>query len=149
MQSEIPETNLTVEEIRREIDRRFKVYGATSSPVPDHCIITNEDVARWSSSSGLFLAEIYDVVAIHLAVGFRKQAFDFGFCDDVVNQLQGGSLHSREDWPNLFWDVFLAFDAGEYYHTGDDQLLDPVEKYTKPLLDAAIAKYSDAFSRFT
>jgi hypothetical protein len=139
---------LTIEEVLGEIDRRFIVYGATSSPVPDHCIITNEDVGRWSSGSGSSLSEIYDVLAMHLAVGFRKQVFDFGFCDDILNQLQGNVLQSHEDWPNLFWDVFLAFDAGEYYHSGDDRIIDPVEKYTKPLLDAAIAEYSDRFSRF-
>jgi hypothetical protein len=35
--------------------------------------------------------------------------------------------------PPLFWDVFLAFDAGEYFRAGESHI-DPAEKYTRPLI---------------
>ena len=35
-----------------------------------------------------------------------------------------------------FWQVYLAFDEGEYYH-GDNRDEDPVEAYTRPLVAAS------------
>ena len=35
------------------------------------------------------------------------------------------------DTPELFWSVFLAFDAGEFYASGD-RSIDPIETFTRP-----------------
>jgi hypothetical protein len=53
----------------------------------------------------------------------------------------------------LFWEVYIAFDAGEFVHPGDDRSVDPVEKYTRPLIDEtwrssrASAGYSGLLTR--
>lgn len=43
----------------------------------------------------------------------------------------------------ITWDIYLAFDAGEFYHEGDDRNEEPDLKYTKPFLEIAVKKYSD------
>jgi hypothetical protein len=55
----------------------------------------------------------------------------FGFCDQVVNDLHAVISVQNEDRPKLFWDVFLAFDAGEFF-PNDDRSIDPVEAFTRP-----------------
>jgi hypothetical protein len=57
----------------------------------------------------------------------------FAFCDAVVNDLYGVLTSTDEPRPALFWDVFLAFDEGEYYH-GNNRDEDPVEVYTRPMI---------------
>ncbi len=44
--------------------------------------------------------------------------------------------------PALFWDVFNAFDEGEYYHDIDHKE-DPVETYTRPLIAEIIKNYAE------
>jgi hypothetical protein len=57
----------------------------------------------------------------------------FAFCDAVVNDLHGVITFANELRPGLFWEVFLAFDEGEYYH-GNNRDEDPAEIYTRPLI---------------
>jgi hypothetical protein len=48
-----------------------------------------------------------------------------------VNELHNVITVQNENRPELFWDVYLAFDAGEYYHD-NDRSIDPVEAFTRP-----------------
>jgi hypothetical protein len=34
----------------------------------------------------------------------------------------------------IAWEVYLAFDAGEFYRHGEDRSINPSEKYTRPLV---------------
>jgi hypothetical protein len=89
------------------------------------------DVQRWSASLGIPRAELYDRIAIYLALGFNCSELSFEFCDAIVNDVHGVITFADEDRPALFWKVYLAFDEGEYYR-GDNREQDPVEVYTRP-----------------
>ena len=68
-----------------------------------------------------------------LARGFHNSELSFEFCDAVVNDIHGVITSANEIRPTLFWDVYLAFDEGEYYHN-DKRDEDPSEAYTRPMI---------------
>jgi hypothetical protein len=104
-------------------------------------LLTDSDVEEWSGRVGLPCSVLYDALALRLALGFNNNAHDFGFCDQVVNELHAVITRRNEDRPELFWSVFLAFDAGEYYHDGD-RSIDPVEAYTRPQVAQIVQRHA-------
>ena len=104
-------------------------------------LITDGEVAEWSEMTGLLRSDLYDALALRLALGFHNNSFDFGFCDQVVNDLHAVISVQNEDRSELFWNVFLAFDAGEFYPNGD-RSIDPVKVFTRPQIAQIVRKYT-------
>ena len=104
-------------------------------------LLTGTDVDEWSVRVGLPHGVLYDAFALRLALGFNNNELDFGFCDQVLNELHGVISRRDEDRPELFWSVFLAFDAGEYYHDGN-RSVDPVEAYARPQIAQIVQRYA-------
>ena len=96
--------------------------------------ITASDVDRWCRLGGLTRDQLYDGVALHLAHDYDQRKLPFGFCDVVINDLFGLSV-SGEPYgvPELFWEVFEAFDAGEF-HRQPDKSDDPETDFTRPMI---------------
>jgi hypothetical protein len=88
---------------------------------------------RWSALLDEPRSALYDQVAMNLAQGVHSSEMTFAFCDAVVNDLYGVITSTDEHCPALFWDVFIAFDEGQYYH-GNNRDEDPVEVYTRPMI---------------
>ena len=95
--------------------------------------LTEQDVQRWSIVCGWSRSQLFDEIAKCLALGFNTSALSFEFCDMVVNDLFGLVTSTSGPIPQLFWEVYLAFDEGEYYH-GNNRDEDPVEAYTRPMI---------------
>lgn len=79
----------------------------------------------------------FDELANWLAVEFLGGRQEFTFCDGVASNMMPISTWDLSDFS---WSVFHAFDSGEFYHRGDPRDIDPVEKYTRPLLRQALAE---------
>lgn len=103
-------------------------------------LVTEADLENWSAQSTLARNKLLDALALELALGFNENALDFDFCDRLVNELLGG-MNLQEDEPNLFWSVFLAFDAGEFYHD-EDQRIHPVDRYTRPQIAEIVRRHT-------
>jgi hypothetical protein len=103
-------------------------------------LIADREIAEWSEMTGLLRSDLYDALALGLALGFHNHSFDFGFCDQVVNNLHAVISVQNEDRSELFWKVFLAFDAGEFCPNGD-RSIDPVEAFTRPQIAQIVRKY--------
>lgn len=103
--------------------------------------IDNQDITNWSEATGLSRSALYDAIALKLALGFQRRTVEFAFCDQVVNDLHAVISVRNEARPELFWSVFLAFDAGEFYRD-DDRSIDPVEAFTRPQIAAILRKHS-------
>jgi len=89
------------------------------------------DVLRWVDGDLERVGPLLDEAAAILARAYGQDGLTFEFCDDVVNGLYAAFMElSLTEMPPLFYDVFLAFDAGEYPHDGDEAAVDPVAKYT-------------------
>jgi hypothetical protein len=95
--------------------------------------LTEADVLRWSSEVGCSQYQLFDEIAKSLALGFNTSELTFEFCDAVVNDLSGPVTNTSGPRPELFWEVYSAFDEGEYYH-GNNRDEDPVETYTRPMI---------------
>lgn len=110
---------------------------------PDGFHIPQECIGRCAGPLGQVQPEKFDALAFTLARGYHEEQLTFAFCDTVVNILVGNvfsdAVAQRDTWPRLFWDVFLAFDAGEFHRSGEEHV-DPAEKYTRPLITAIIAR---------
>jgi hypothetical protein len=104
-------------------------------------LVTDREIAEWSEMTGLLRSDLYDALALSLALGFHNNSFDFGFCDQVVNDLHTVISVQNEDRSELFWHVFLAFDAGEFCPNGD-RSIDPVEAFTRPQIAQIVRKYT-------
>jgi hypothetical protein len=103
--------------------------------------IGNREITNWCEEAGLSRSACYDAIALKLAQGFQSNAFEYSFCDEVVNDIHSLITMQNEDRPELFWNIFLAFDAGEFYHN-NDRSIDPVEAYTRPQITEILRNQS-------
>jgi hypothetical protein len=115
--------SMTIDDI---VSRLLSAYIPGGWRTVQQVLITNRDVGEWSEQAGLSRGAFYDAMALRLAQGFQNDAFEFGFCDQVVNDLHAVISVQNEDRPKLFWDVFLALDAAVFY-PNEDRSTDPVE----------------------
>jgi hypothetical protein len=113
-----------------------------SLPAPRAGKLTDADIQCWSESLGRPRAAVYELIALHLARGFHNFALTFRYCDDIVNDLHSVISSLDECRPPLFWEVFLAFDEGEYYH-GNNRQEDPEATYTRPLIARIVEGSAD------
>lgn len=95
--------------------------------------LTEADVERWTAVSGWSRSQLFDEVATCLALGFNSSELSFEFCDAVVNDLSGPVTNTSGPRPQVFWEVYSAFDGGEYYHDNKRDE-DPVDVYTRPMI---------------
>jgi hypothetical protein len=100
--------------------------------------ITKDDMERWSTLTGAPRSALCDQIAIYLARGFHNSELTFEFCDAIVNDIFGIVTSVEGDWSDLFYQVYCAFDEGEYEHRGRPDE-DPVEVYTRPYITQIVA----------
>ena len=120
---------MSLDDVRADLK---KIYEVISDQRPFFAAsLAEADVQRWSASTGVSRAALYDQIAIYLARGYYSSDLTFTFCDAVVNDIYGVITGANEDRPKLFWSVYLAFDEGEYHHNNNRDE-DPEEVYTRP-----------------
>jgi hypothetical protein len=95
--------------------------------------VTEADVERWTAASGWSRSQLFDEIAVWLALGFNRSELPFEFCDAVMTDLSGPVTNTSGPSLGLFWEVYSAFDEGEYYHDNNREE-DPVEVYTRPMI---------------
>lgn len=78
-----------------------------------------------------------DAIALRVAVLYDAGEMSFEEADDLMNVVWAFSCRpSTPGVPDLAYEVFCAFDAGEYHH-GDGA--DPERKYTRPEIRRIVA----------
>lgn len=75
--------------------------------------------------------------SLQVAKGFHSGQLSYELCDNAMNYLFGffttpPMLGPDKSLPEPAMEIYLAFDAGEYYRRTDPPGTDPVEKYTRP-----------------
>ncbi len=120
---------LETAEVMGDIQRRYACDWKAQAPV-------QKDIARWTEGVEAAETALYDSLAAELARGYSERRFSFDFCDVVVNQLYGVMISKQlrerpPQWPKVFWRVFEAFDAGEFYRSAD-RSDNPVADFTDP-----------------
>jgi hypothetical protein len=98
-----------------------------------------ESAKRWSREGGRTEPEMLNDVAVGLAFGFSVKELDFGFCSTFMRRLKDYSF--GREWPPLFWEIFIAFDAGEFYHdTHEPRDIEPSELHTRPMIEIILRR---------
>jgi hypothetical protein len=121
---------MRVDDIISELRALYK-DGVHYRDVEHH--LDEADVERWMIIFGCSRSQLFDGIAMRLASGFHRFELSFEFCDAVVNDLSGPVSNTSGPTPSVFWQVYWAFDEGEYYH-GNDRDKDPAEIYTRPMI---------------
>jgi|APAga8741243907_1050103.scaffolds.fasta_scaffold03946_5 hypothetical protein len=107
-------------------------------------LVSEADMERWTEIVGATRRDAYDVLARHLAIGFHKGQFSFGFCDALAIAVVGFVYDDfislgEESWPSFFNEVYLAFDAGEVGQPGTDA----VEAFARPMIAKIVEDLAD------
>jgi hypothetical protein len=119
------------------VDEMKKLNVADSDPT----YLNENDMERWCELTGDSRSALYDRIALYLARGFHNAELDFEFCDAIVNDMFGIIISTPEGPPDLFYEVYNAFDAGEFTHAGNRDE-NPVEVYTRPTIREIVERLS-------
>lgn len=92
-------------------------------------LITTEDIDDWSRGAAVTRRRALDEAAVAVARAFDDGTLNFEVADEAMNDLWSIALRVDEDWSPLFFDIYEAFDAGEW---SSDPEMDPVETFTRP-----------------
>ncbi|KFN41770.1 hypothetical protein N789_14765 [Arenimonas oryziterrae DSM 21050 = YC6267] len=85
--------------------------------------------------------EFCDAFSRRVAHEYLAGRLTYASADQAMNCLDTFCHHSTErGMPEYSWDVYLAFDEGEYLHPGDPDEVDPVAKYTRPAVQEIVAR---------
>jgi hypothetical protein len=98
--------------------------------------ITISDIAAWAGSTTD--GDLYNAISFGIMEQYHNGALGYTVCDQIMNDLwdvvKDCFIPVHNKVPTLFYDVYLAFDAGEYYRTAD-RSDDPVAERTKPMIE--------------
>lgn len=97
--------------------------------------LTLSEIDALAASMSLTREQFYEAVLLAVAESFHRDELAFDTADAVANQFWGLSEFSLS---GRAFEVFLAFDEGEYHHSHDPVGSDPVQIYTRPQISAIL-----------
>lgn len=113
----------------------LQLLAAARSRIIPYSLLT-----RCAIEAGAPANELLNELACYVAEQYNSRALSYNEADTIMNSVWGIST-SPEFWaaydstiPHLVHQVYEAFDAGEYHHPQDAKDVDPVLKYTNPLI---------------
>ena len=104
--------------------------------------ITHEDVMRLANMRGL--TAFYNSAGLEVAQRFHNGSLSYAIGDAIMNDLWNLALDDLDDLdaqqvPEPFYQIYEAFDAGEYHRTSN-KAEDPVAEFTKPMITEILRK---------
>ena len=119
------ESNLAA--VLEELHERY----CAIEPGASRLAITNEEIVTWAALVGSEPRSFLNRLAATLAVRFFQNHDEFAFCDVVMKSLVAWFwVEGRPEMPDLFWQIFLAFDSGG-------------EPFTRPLIEKLFREAMD------
>jgi len=106
--------------------------------------VSTEDIACWAGPLDKDVTAFLDRLGGEIAKSYQSGDLSYEFCDLLVNDLfeilfDRQFLDPQGSWAHLFYEVYEAFDAGEF-HRKADHSDDPVAEFTNPAVANIIAK---------
>jgi len=96
---------------------------------------STEEIEAYRGKLGVTVEEALNSIALTLARRYDAGEMAFFDCDIAANSLYSWCLLKRDHvLPEPALSVFLAFDEGEYRHSGDADDVDTEAKYTRPMI---------------
>jgi hypothetical protein len=103
--------------------------------------IKEVDVIQWAGS--ITNHDFYNMISLEIALRYQRGILDFSSSDGIVNDLWSvlsiALAKGYADIPSSFFEVYLAFDAGEFYRT-EDCSDNPEKDHTRPAIEIILAK---------
>ncbi|QXH53499.1 hypothetical protein KSS94_10450 [Pseudomonas fakonensis] len=95
---------------------------------------------------GLGPAELLNALSIEVAERFVQAGMPYAVGDDIMNGLFSAIFDLGMDgqMPQPAFDIYLAFDEGEYQHLGDLEHIIPSEHYTRSQLLVLLQGVADS-----
>lgn len=105
--------------------------------------VSADDLLDWSIGRGETIVSFLDRFGGEIAKAYHAGELSFAICDGIMNDLWGLLLRQTVDgsagsWPEIFYRVYDAFDAGEC-HRQTDGSEDPVANFTDPAIGKIVA----------
>ena len=90
-----------------------------------------------------FPAELIDKLSLATASKYWNGQIDYYAGDRIINNLFSFWIRNKSyfddcEFPDISWECYNAFDAGEFYRNNDDKNIDISEKYTRPLVESLL-----------
>lgn len=105
--------------------------------------IAPEQVEEWAGD--LANHQFYNVIALMVAEKYAAGVLSYQVCDGIMNDLWWAWLESLESRgravPEPFYEIFSAYDAGEY-HRKRDRSDNPVKEHTDPWIAEILSRPS-------
>lgn len=119
--------------------------------------LSNQEISDLVDRAGVSVEQFLDDIALYLTRGFADRTLGFVHCDTIINKLYQFRLTEYWDtpdetthhvWssPGLFYAVYYAFDAGEFYRT-PDKIDDPPEDHTRPMIEKILKNLDTTYRR--
>ena len=116
----------------------FVAFASGKSP---HSL-SAEEILAWAGAIDNWA--FYNTVALDIARGYYRGELSYTFCDGLMNDLWFTvtvGLKNGEMVPYPFFEIFEAFDAGEF-HRKADRSDDPVADFTDPAISDIALRYN-------
>jgi hypothetical protein len=105
--------------------------------------LTSDDVVQFAGA--LDNAGFYNAAALEIAKRYHGRELSYTFCDSVINDLWRAVLDGLKPLnntiPEPFFEIYEAFDAGEFYRK-PDKSDDPVAEFTDPAIEEVVKRFS-------
>jgi len=101
--------------------------------------LTYAEIVALFNHSKFTPSELIEKVSLKIALKYWNREISYQSGDIIMNRLISCM---PDEISSVSWECYLAFDAGEFYRPTDHQTVDPVEKYTKPLIETLLKKYN-------
>ena len=105
--------------------------------------MSDDDLLEWSIGQGVTVEDFLDRFGGEIAKSYHARELPYETCDEIVNDLWGLLMQrtangSSGAWPETFYRVYDAFDAGEYHRRADSSD-DPIAQFTDPAIAEIVA----------
>jgi hypothetical protein len=107
--------------------------------------LSGPEVSEILGSPSDFPTELVENLSIKTALDFWNGEMDYEDGDCIMNNLQtfwvtNDYFVRNFGFGKISWICYEAFDAGEYLRPTDNPDIDPVEVYTKPILEKLLTE---------
>ena len=108
---------------------------------PDEALWPDKSILdQWAKGSEQVGIRFYDEMAALLAKSYARGELSFDEGDDIANHLWGLMITRDAGWSGLLYEVYEAFDDGEWSHFGKWHTSQPVADYTDPAIKEIVAR---------
>lgn len=95
---------------------------------------TSEEMRSFCRAASLTVDDAVNSIALAVARRYALGSIDYATGDKAMNCLYSYAFLQENRLPSPMYEVYLAFDEGEYVHRGDSKDVEPEAKYTRPMI---------------